>query len=211
VRRAFSGAISACLFAGVTAAATRLHHLSGPVHLDRLSPAAVVPGRLAGLLARLRLGRLATLVDWRAVVSLASPAVGVVAALALASVAWARRDRLGAVLCLAPVLAVVITELVAKPLVDRRLGPGLAFPSGHATTAAAVVALVVLLAHRHRGWMGVARVAGPAVAFLAVVAAALVRLGYHYPTDVVGGIAVGIATVLAVNALVPEARPHPAS
>lgn len=210
-RRFVSGALAAFLFAGVAAAATRLHGLSGPVSLDRLSPTGVLPSRLIGLLARLRLGRLAAPVDWRAVISFASPAVAVVTALVLAALAWVRRDRLGTVLCLTPLMAVAITELVAKPLVDRHLGSTLAFPSGHATAAAALAALVVVMAHRHGGWTGAARVAAPAIAFLVVVAAALVRLRYHYPTDVVGGVAVGVATVLAVNALLPEAPPAPAS
>src|SRR5205085_9945502 len=106
-----------------------------------------------------------------------------------------------------PVTALLLTEAVAKPLVDRRHGLSLAYPSGHATGAAAVAALALVLSHRWRGWRGLAVASPVALALPAVMAVALVRLDWHYPTDVVGGLAVGAATVLALAAVVSKGRP----
>src|SRR4051794_16072777 len=63
------------------------------------------------------------------------------------------------------------------------------FPSDHATSAAAI-AVSLLLRHRR---------AGLVAALLAVlIAVARVVIGAHYPTDVLGGLAVGAASALVV-------------
>jgi membrane-associated phospholipid phosphatase len=86
--------------------------------------------------------------------------------------------------------ATVTTELL-KPLLATELqgggpvDPG-SFPSGH-VTAATALALCMVLASPPLLRRPVA-LAG--AAFVAVVAASVVMLGWHYPSDVVGGVLV---------------------
>jgi len=127
------------------------------------------------------------------------PAAAVTIALGLALVAWWRRDVRVIALCLVgPALAVVTTHAVLKPIVDRHQGDGLAYPSAHATGAAAVAALVVILVYRWAGPRAAGWSAPFALALPAAMGVALIRLGWHYPTDVVGGNAMGAATVIAL-------------
>jgi len=133
------------------------------------------------------------------VVGVGLPLGALIGVLGLAVIAWCRRDGRALILCLVgPALAVVMTDVVLKPLVDRHLGGGLAYPSGHATGAAAVSALMLILLHRWRGWRATAWLAPLAFAIPVGMGLALVRLAFHYPTDVVGGTAMGMATVIAV-------------
>lgn len=68
------------------------------------------------------------------------------------------------------------------------------FPSGHAMSAAVVYSTVAYLAARlHRqkwaGWL----VMIAAMALIVVIAFSRIYLGVHYPSDVVGGVAIGLA------------------
>lgn len=68
------------------------------------------------------------------------------------------------------------------------------FPSGHAMSAAVVYSTVAYLAARlHRekwaGWL----VMTAAMGLIAVIAFSRIYLGVHYPSDVVGGVAIGLA------------------
>jgi undecaprenyl-diphosphatase len=65
------------------------------------------------------------------------------------------------------------------------------FPSDHATAAFAIATAVLL---RDRRWGAVV------LAFAAVLAAGRVALGVHYPTDVLGGAALGAAASLLLYA-----------
>lgn len=108
--------------------------------------------------------------------------------------------------------AVFLAETVLKPLVGRArptadatlaaqlhlLGPrppasSLSFPSGTATACCAVAAYV---------WLAWGRRAGvPAALFAAMVSLSRVYAGLHWPSDLVGGAAVGAALAWAVWAL----------
>jgi len=128
----------------------------------------------------------------------------------LAGVAWYRHDGRALTMCVVgPALAIALTDVVLKPLVDRHLGPGLAYPSGHATGAAAVSVLALVLLHRWRGWRATARFAPVALALPVGTGLALVRLAFHYPTDVVGGTAMGTATVIALAVLLNAQQRSP--
>ena len=86
-----------------------------------------------------------------------------------------------------------VTTQILKPLLsehrpqafDTRLPPD-AWPSGHTTAAAALALAIVLVtpAGRRRP------VALVAAVFVAAVGAALVALGRHYPSDLLGGLCV---------------------
>jgi len=117
---------------------------------------------------------------------------------ALCAVLCVRRDRLRACACLvAPPLALILCELVAKPLVGRTLGGSLSYPSGSTVGAAALATAVVLAAPP--GWRMVsAMVAGVYAVWMAF---AVVSLQWHYPTDALGGLAFGAGVVLAVDGL----------
>jgi undecaprenyl-diphosphatase len=141
------------------------------------------------------------------IADLGNPLPVAVALVLLAVAAYAVRGPRGLALALlGPLLAMMTTSLVLKPLIDRTHGGALAFPSGHTTAVGsmAVAAGTLLL-----GWTVVPRVlrwAGAGVLGLIVVAvgAAMVGRGYHYPTDTLGGAGVALAVVLFV-ALVVDA------
>ncbi|WP_396135129.1 phosphatase PAP2 family protein [Amycolatopsis sp. A133] len=89
----------------------------------------------------------------------------------------------------APVLAVLLTSWVLKPLYDRWKNGTLVYPSGHTVSLVAVLTVLVLVTRR------VVVVVLSAVALLAA-AAGLVGMGYHYLTDVAGGTLFAVAVVL---------------
>jgi undecaprenyl-diphosphatase len=68
------------------------------------------------------------------------------------------------------------------------------FPSGHAMSAAIVYSTVAYLAarlHRHKGarWL----VMTAAMILIALISFSRIYLGVHYPSDVVGGVTIGLA------------------
>ncbi|MCA1836325.1 MAG: phosphatase PAP2 family protein, partial [Actinobacteria bacterium] len=115
--------------------------------------------------------------------------------------AWARRWS-GVTLTLGGTLsAVVITEVLLKPLIGRLRYGHLTFPSGHTTAVTAIaIAMVILLigAPRPRRvalrlMTGLATVAVPAS-----VAIALIAQHIHYATDTIAGCCVALVTVLSL-------------
>jgi hypothetical protein len=118
-----------------------------------------------------------------------------VLALGLAVALSARRWRLATTMVMAPVIGIVLAQLL-KRLFGRQNDGALAYPSGHTTAAVVVVGMIVVLA------------AGAVwVVFSAVVFSALAMLGqavtYHYFTDTIGAVLLGTA-VVCVAALVAE-------
>lgn len=73
-------------------------------------------------------------------------------------------------------------------------GPGPAFPSGHAQSAATFWGIVAGLARRR--W-----VAAAAAASIAAIGVTRLYLGVHWPIDVAGGVAIGLAAAAATLAL----------
>ena len=157
-------------------------------HVDRLAMLALGPVRRSADVSQ-------------GFADLGNPVPIALALLGLLIAAWRMHLARGlVVVALGPLLAMVTTSLVLKPIIDRTHRGGLAFPSGHTTAVTSVVlagALVFL------GRPGVTRrlrwVSGLALAVLvAAVAAGLAGLGYHYATDTVGGFALAVAVVSAV-------------
>ena len=64
-----------------------------------------------------------------------------------------------------------------------------AFPSGHAIASVSVLLTIALLLRRERGWKWPMRAA---VALLLVSLYSRLYLGVHWPTDIVGGVLVGL-------------------
>lgn len=121
-------------------------------------------------------------------------AVGAGVALAAVGRAWG-----GARIVLITLVSDAAARLL-KPIFERARPeyilaqtPDFSFPSGHATTGAAFAVLLAWFATRHLKGRGLL-VAGVSVAAGWGVAMALSRLfvGAHYPSDVVGGIGVGM-------------------
>jgi PDZ domain-containing protein len=146
-----------------------------------------------------------------AVADLGSPLVLLVAVAAFAWWARGRGDRRLTLIALTgPIAAVALAELVAKPLIDRRIGVAYNFPSGHTTSVAALATLAVIAT----AWQRPTRrrlVATTVIGLAATgaVAVAVVRLGWHVATDTIGALALGPAVVLAVTALVLAWSPAP--
>lgn len=140
-----------------------------------------------------------------------SPAIIVAAAVALALVCLlGGRPRAAALAIGGPGLTGLVTTF-GKPVVDRTIGGGLAFPSGHtggATSLALVVALLLAAALRLRPG-GTAVLAGVcAVGAGGAVGTGMVLAGSHYPTDVVGGFCTAVASVLLVAMALDATAPR---
>ena len=109
------------------------------------------------------------------------------------------RDWVRAFACaIGPVVAVLVVERVAKPMVGRELATGsFTYPSGTVAVVAALAAAVFLVTPRLL--RPVNAVIGPIVV-LGVGWAVLV-LRWHYPTDVLGGVCVGAGAVFFLDAV----------
>jgi undecaprenyl-diphosphatase len=124
----------------------------------------------------------------------------------------------GAVLALlaAPVSA-LLTEDVFKPLIGRTIGgaqfapdgrlvsvAALSMPSGHTTAVFTLATLAAVLLFRRGDRLRYLIVAA-AYVLAAAVAVAMIARNFHYFTDVVSGVAMGVGTVLtgalAIDAL----------
>ncbi len=134
--------------------------------------------------------------------------VPVVVALLLAAVlaCWLRGGRGLALVLVGPPLAMVMTSMVLKPLVERTKGDELAYPSGHMTSVASLAVTSAVLVLGIVAWPAVLR--GVLVLVLTglvvAVGASLVGRDYHYATDTIGAGGVAVAVVLVV-ALVVDA------
>jgi membrane-associated phospholipid phosphatase len=135
-------------------------------------------------------------------------------ALLVLGVGYARYGGLGT-LVLAAVLVVpnAVTQWLKPVTAEDRVGPGrpeivhvdpASWPSGH-STAAMVIALAAVIA-APAGLRAVVTVVG--LAFAALVGAAVVGLGWHFPSDVVGGYLVAGAGAAAGFSLL-ETRAAP--
>ncbi len=100
---------------------------------------------------------------------------------------------------LAPLVAVLIVQEVAKPLVGRHLGlsGAASYPSGTVAAVAALATAATLVVPR-LGQPIMAMVGGIATV---VTCAAVIVLRWHYPTDALGGVAVGVGAVLTLDAV----------
>jgi membrane-associated phospholipid phosphatase len=189
-QRRWAALVAVALLAVVVVVGVRVAHTTGPLHVDRLGARVVDTPQIPH-----------TRRAFRGLVWLGSPEFVAGAVVVLAVWRLARRDILGAAAAVvAPVLAIALTELVAKPLIGRRLssaGHSFAFPSGHVTGAAALAAVAVAVAVRAWG-RSAAWLAVPALFLPLGVSAGVVRAGFHYSTDALGGIAMGFSAVLLV-------------
>jgi membrane-associated phospholipid phosphatase len=133
----------------------------------------------------------------RLVVFAFEPAAFVLITAGLAWIAWTSgRLRLAVAGAAGSVAAIVLTEYLLKPLIDRhhRVGGAGVFPSGHVTAAAACAMFAWFVFNRWRG--RALFVAVPLVASWVVVS-----LRMHYPADAIGGVIVG-GTVVSAAILV---------
>jgi membrane-associated phospholipid phosphatase len=142
---------------------------------------------------------------WAAdVAHLGSVTVLIAGAAALCVVAAMSQNWMRALSCLlAPIAAVLIVQTVAKPLVGRHFaGASSSYPSGTVTAVAALAAAAFLVAPRFA--QPLVALAGGVV--VVMVCAAVVVLRWHYPTDALGGVCVGVGTVFAVDGLLMSIR-----
>ncbi|MBI4245726.1 MAG: phosphatase PAP2 family protein [Candidatus Rokubacteria bacterium] len=101
----------------------------------------------------------------------------------------------------APAVEGLLKEVIGRP---RPEGLGFGFPSGHATAAAAFFGAVVYLAGSLRSRCACLTVRALALVLLVLVALARVILRAHWPSDALGGVALGL-TLAATAALLASA------
>jgi undecaprenyl-diphosphatase len=106
----------------------------------------------------------------------------------------------------APLAEGALKLLIARP---RPEGLGYGFPSGHATAAAAYFGAVVYLAGGLAARLRLA-VRSLALVLIVLVAAARVVLRAHWPSDVIGGVALGLTLASAAALLAAAQRRPPA-
>jgi membrane-associated phospholipid phosphatase len=129
------------------------------------------------------------------------PASPFISGLVVLACAW-RLPRRAGVVAIALWVAANAVELAGKVIVSRPFvgQPGFthSFPSGH-TVRAFVTAAILAWVWRRAAW--------PALAWAVGVACALVAIGDHVPTDVVGGVLLAACLVYSAGAALPTSSP----
>lgn len=151
-----------------------------------------------------------------ALISFVYPPRSMIALAAVTGVGALARRWSGVTLTLGGTLsAVVITEVLLKPLIGRLRYGHLTFPSGHTTavTAIAIAMLILLIGAQRPRSAALRLMAGLAtVAVAASVAIALIAQHIHYATDTIAGCCVALVTVPSLALAVDFARkPQPGS
>jgi membrane-associated phospholipid phosphatase len=142
---------------------------------------------------------------WKFGLALGAPAFFAVVVVALAVWAIARRSWPALIACATVPGAVLLVEAILKPLVDRRyaLDSTLYYPSGTAAGVAAWTTLTWLLAVPVVRRPALRLALAVALAGLtALTAVSVVAMDKHLPLDAVGGVATGMAVVLACAAII---------
>jgi undecaprenyl-diphosphatase len=129
-----------------------------------------------------------------------------IAALATAIWAMSHRHPIAAVGLVAGVLLSDLAVHVAKDAYDRPRPPGSlvetdlsAYPSGHALQSVTYVACAVVLVRSGAGWASRIAAVTVAIGIVAAVCVTRVYLRAHYLSDVLGGVALGVAVWSAVG------------
>ena len=188
------GAVAATSFVVLAAIVWHANH---PVGLDRAAGRLGITAGDEGLLGgHHRLARAGERLGTRPIVGLAT------AALVGVALIW-REWVVGVAALLAPLGCFVLTEYLAKPLINDPIPfGGRAFPSGHAAGVAAVAVSALVLSYRRWGAVGSTLVAPLAVTAVLAVGLGVLALGFHhYPTDVAGGVTLGATVVLVLTAV----------
>ena len=178
--------IGLVLVLGVLVLGAKVQSVVGPIRTDNV----------AGL--RLLTTVRAPTTAWRDVADVGSEIPVLLGVGALVVWAATKRDwAAAAVALLGPAMALFLTESVLKPLVDRTSPKGVySYPSGHSAVVAALVTTALLFVYRYLG-LKIALLWSPyAIGVICAVAIAVVALRWHYVTDAVGGVALGIGMVL---------------
>jgi membrane-associated phospholipid phosphatase len=138
--------------------------------------------------------------------AIGSPELFAAVVLVLAVWAIARRSWPALVACATVPGTVLLVEAVLKPIVDRHYvwGRGaLYYPSGTAAGVAAWATLTWILAVPFVRRPGLRLALGLALgALTALTAVSVVAAAKHFPIDAIGGVATGMAVVLACTALI---------
>lgn len=121
------------------------------------------------------------------------------------------RGRPAIVLAVAgPVLASLVTEVLFKPLVDRRYEGVLSLPSGHTTSISAQIAVFLMVFAAAglpvRTWLRRALVS-LGLLMPVGVSVAMVSLQRHYGTDTLAGMLVGPCVIGALAVLLDHWTP----
>ena len=98
-----------------------------------------------------------------------------------------------------PQLRAIVKQAVARPrpsysLVAKPHFHSYGFPSGHALAAVAFYGMLLVLWHRRggrRGWQW--GVTGGLLLLIVLIGVSRIYLGAHWPSDVLGGYALGVA------------------
>ena len=132
----------------------------------------------------------------------------VIAALVTAIWAMIRRHGIASTGLVTGVLTSDAANHIAKAAYDRPRPPGSlvetelsAYPSGHALQSVTFVACAIVLVRGGAGWASRIAAVTVAIAIVAVVSVTRVFLRAHYLTDVLGGVALGVAVWAAVGVI----------
>jgi len=145
-----------------------------------------------------------------------SPVMGL---LVLVTALWAlqRRHWIDSAALVAGAVLSYVAVHVLKALYDRPRPPGslvetvlAAYPSGHACYGVAMIACATILVRAGVGWAVRSAVMTVAIVLVALVALSRVYLRAHYLTDVIGGVALGLAVwaLVGIAALFAGAVRH---
>jgi undecaprenyl-diphosphatase len=144
-------------------------------------------------------------------------ATAIIAAVML--IAW-RSWREPFLVCVALILEaavfITVTGVVGRPRPDvaqlDQVSVDTSFPSGHAAAAAAYCAIAIVIFERTRNRWLRAMALLVAVGLPVIVGICRMYRGVHYLTDVIAGIALGLACVVAVYAIIRRCfQPPPGS